>query len=85
MSRCGGGGQGEAEGPLSGRAVRTNTEASSQGGAEHSRRSFIRSFIYAAVPTRCQTPAGCWAAYTALNKIDKTPYPGGTLRMGGRQ
>ena len=83
MSRCRGSGQGEAEGPLPGRAVRATTEASSQGGAEHSRRSFIRSFIYAAVPTRCQTPVLGWVH--SINKIDKTPYPGGTLRMGGRQ
>lgn len=39
----GGCGQGEAEAPREGRAVRATTGASSPGGTEHLRRSFIHS------------------------------------------
>ena len=44
-------GQGEAEAPREGRAVRASMEASSTGGAEHLRRSFI----HVEAPARGQT------------------------------
>lgn len=62
-------GQGEAEAPREGRAVRASMEASSTGGAEHLRRSFI----HVEAPARGQTPAGCWTGHTAFSQTDKTP------------
>ena len=46
----GGCGQGEAEAPPEGRAVRATMEASSPGGTEHLRRSFIHSFVLKCLP-----------------------------------
>ena len=65
----GGCGQAEVEAPREGRAVRATTEASSPGGAEHLRRSFI----HVEAPARGQTPAGCWTGHTVFSQTDKTP------------